>query len=50
MPSPFPGMDPYLEGHRWVSFHFELSVEMRRQLSPKLRPKYHVLAMERFIT
>ncbi|MCP5101483.1 MAG: DUF4058 family protein [Chloroflexi bacterium] len=50
MPSPFPGMDPYLEGHRWVSFHIELSVEMRRQLSPKLRPKYHVLAMERFIT
>ncbi|KAA3662959.1 MAG: DUF4058 family protein [Chloroflexi bacterium] len=50
MPSPFPGMDPFLEGKHWVSFHIELSVEMRRQLSPQLRPNYHVLTMERFVT
>lgn len=50
MPSPFPSMDPYLEGAEWGTFHVELSVEIRRQLSPKVRPKYHVLTMHRFIT
>ena len=50
MPSPFPGMDPYLEGSEWGTFHVEFSVEIRRQLSPKVRPKYHVLTMRRFIT
>jgi hypothetical protein len=42
MPSPFPGMDPYLEGSEWVSVHAELSSEIARQLAPKLRPKYIV--------
>ena len=50
MPSPFPGMDPYLEGSHWGSFHVELSVEIRRQLSLKLPVGYHVLTMPRFIT
>jgi hypothetical protein len=50
MPSPFPGMDPYLEGHEWGTFHIEFSVEIRRRLSPKVGPKYHVLTMRRFIT
>ena len=24
MPSPFPGMDPYLEGSIWMNFHAQL--------------------------
>ncbi|MBI3361959.1 MAG: DUF4058 family protein, partial [Chloroflexi bacterium] len=27
MPSPFPGMDPYLEGSLWTTVHFGLSAE-----------------------
>ena len=50
MPSPFPGMDPYLEGSFWTTVHFSLSAEIARQLAPKLRPRYLVLADERFVT
>ena len=50
MPSPFPGMDPYLEGSEWISVHAELSSEIARQLAPKLRPKYIVRTIRRFIT
>lgn len=31
MPSPFPGLDPYLESAEWVSVHVELSSEIARQ-------------------
>ena len=48
MPSPFPGMDPYLEGALWTKVHFSLSAEIVRQLAPKLRPRYLVLPAERF--
>lgn len=41
MPSPFPGMDPYLEGEFWSGFHTELVLGIKHQLIPKLRPKYH---------
>ena len=50
MPSPFPGMDPYLEGSEWVSVHAELSSEIARQLAPKLRPKYIARTIRRFVT
>src|SRR5262245_5194569 len=40
MPSPFPGMDPYLEGSTWMNFHGQLCAEIARQLRPKLRPRY----------
>lgn len=50
MPSPFPGMDPYLEGNEWTSVHNELSSQMARQLAPKLRPKYVVRTTRRFVT
>jgi hypothetical protein len=43
-------MDPYLEGVEWTSVHIELSSEIARQLAPKLRPKYIVRAMRRFVT
>lgn len=50
MPSPFPGMDPYLEGSEWSSVHVALSAEMARQLAPKVRPKYIVRTARRFVT
>lgn len=40
MPSPFPGMDPYLEGHLWPDVHQRLAGEISRQLSPMIRPRY----------
>ena len=40
MPSPFPGMDPYLEGALWTTAHFALSAEIVRQLVPRLHPRY----------
>jgi hypothetical protein len=49
MPSPFPGMDPYLEGSTWMNFHGQLCAEIARQLGPKLRPRYVALLTERFI-
>src|SRR5215469_1862617 len=49
MPSPFPGMDPYLEGALWTTVHFSLSAEIVRQLAPRLRPRYLVLPAERFV-
>ncbi len=48
MPSPFPGMDPYLEGYLWPSIHSQLSPEIARQLAPKLSPKYLALTTETF--
>jgi hypothetical protein len=36
MPSPFPGMDPYLEGRLWPDVHHTLAVELRRHLVPLL--------------
>jgi len=40
MPSPFPGMDPYLEGYLWPDVHSALAGQIRRQLEPLLRPRY----------
>ena len=42
MPSPFPGMDPYLEGPLWPDLHQALALELRRRLVPEVRPKYAV--------
>ena len=49
MPSPFPGMDPYLEGALWTTLHHGLGTEIVRQLAPKLRPNYIALPVERFV-
>ena len=49
MPSPFPGMDPYLEGDLWTTVHAQLAAEVTRQLVPKLRPRYVPLTQQRFI-
>ncbi len=49
MPSPFPGMDPYLEGSLWTTLHHGLGSEIVRHLAPKLRPRYVALPVERFV-
>jgi hypothetical protein len=40
MPSPFPGMDPYLEGELWTNFHTQLAVVIAQMLNPRLAPRY----------
>jgi hypothetical protein len=41
MPSPFPGMDPYLEARAaWPDVHASLITYIREALQPQLRPKY----------
>lgn len=48
MPSPFPGMDPYLEEPGlWPDVHHGLTSEMRAALNRQLRPKYRVRVEER---
>lgn len=43
MPSPFPGMDPYLEQPNfWSPFHSRLVVAIADTLAPSLRPKYYI--------
>ncbi len=40
MPSPFPGMDPYLEGYLWPDLHHRLATQISDQLMPLLVPRY----------
>ncbi len=48
MPSPFPGMNPYLEHPNiWEDFHANLATEIQSQLSPKLRPRYFAALVPR---
>lgn len=42
MASPFPGMDPYLEGYMWPDVHQALAYQFRRQLVPLVAPGYAV--------
>ncbi|NJK80652.1 MAG: DUF4058 family protein [Chloroflexaceae bacterium] len=49
MPSPFPGMNPYLEGNEWTSVHTALALALARQLAPLLSPRYIVRPEQRFI-
>src|SRR5215510_3885190 len=47
MPTPFPGMDPYLERRGlWEEAHAGLIVGIQHFLTPLLRPRYRV-AIER---
>ncbi len=48
MPSPFPGMDPYLEEPGiWPDVHHELISGVRAVLSHELRPRYSVRVEQR---
>lgn len=49
MASPFPGMDPYLEGDLWQEFHSTLAHTIRGQLLPHLQPKYVALLGKRYV-
>ena len=41
MPSPFPGMDPYIEQSRiWADFQSDLASEIRAELNTQIRPAY----------
>lgn len=42
MPSPFPGMDPFLEGQVWPDFHTSFMTVLRDQLVPQVKPRYVV--------
>ena len=46
MPSPFPGMDPYIEASRiWSDFHADLATEIRASLNAQIQPKYYAAAV-----
>ncbi|MGH7202321.1 MAG: DUF4058 family protein [Planctomycetaceae bacterium] len=48
MPSPFPGMDPYLEDPAsWPNFHHGFISELQGRLTGQLRPKYYARVEER---
>jgi len=47
MPSPFPGMDPFIEGQLWDDFHSRFVPELAAALMPKVRPKYLVTVERR---
>ncbi len=49
MPSPFPGMDPYLETKYWLNFHARLAVEIADLLGPALPPAYVAIVEERTV-
>jgi hypothetical protein len=49
MPSPFPGMDPYLEGPLWPDVHQALAAEIRRRLAAQIRPRYVARLATRFV-
>lgn len=48
MPTPFPGMDPYLERRGlWEEIHTDLISRIRQFLIPLLRPRYRVAIEQR---
>ena len=42
MPSPFPGMDPFIEDQEWEDFHSTFNTVMREALAPGVEPRYIV--------
>lgn len=46
MPSPFPGMDPFLEGQRWQDFHARFAAAAIDRLVAQVRPRYAVTIEE----
>jgi hypothetical protein len=49
MPSKFPGMDPFIEGQEWESFHLMLLSELVAALAPKVRSRYTVHVEKRVV-
>lgn len=48
MPSPFPGMDPFIESQMWEDFHTRFITTLSESLVPKVRPQYTV-SVERYV-
>lgn len=48
MPSPFPGMDPYIESWIWGTFHANLITAIYERLNPRL-PKRYIASTELFV-
>ena len=48
MPSPFPGMDPFIEDQEWEDFHSTFNTVLRESLAPGLEPRY-IVRVERRI-
>ena len=42
MPSPFPGMDPFIEDQEWEDFHSTFNTVLRESLAPGVEPRYIV--------
>ena len=40
MHSPFPGMDPYLEGYLWADVHHRLATKISQLLASQIQPNY----------
>ena len=40
MPSPFPGMDPFIEQQEWEDFHQRFNNALADLLAPKVEPQY----------
>lgn len=49
MPSPFPGIDPYLEPRLWRGFHSAFIVYARDALQPQLPARYCAEVNERLV-
>src|SRR5215831_8178138 len=52
MPSPFPGMDPYLEDEKiWPDFHHALVAALYQTLLPNLTDRYRArIAQRHYVT
>lgn len=48
MPSPFPGMDPYIEGQAWGDFRHSLIVALSEAIVAQVRPRYVARIEARF--
>ncbi len=47
MPSPFPGMDPFIESQKWEDFHLSAITVMRELIAPQVADRYIVNVQER---
>lgn len=49
MPSPFPGMDPFIQGQIWLDFHNSFCIGLRNALMPQLVPRYVIQVEEHLV-
>ena len=48
MPSPFPGMDPFIESQQWSDFHATIVPLFREMIAPALSDRY-VCTVEKYV-